>query len=34
MKSVLAEFESLMGSDSSARYKLIQDNADNLEIDV
>ncbi len=34
MKSVLAGFESLMGSDSSERYKLIQDNADNLEIDV
>jgi DNA gyrase/topoisomerase IV subunit B len=34
MKCVLAEFESLMGSDSSARYKLIQDNADRIEIDV
>lgn len=34
MSEVLASFEGLMGSDSSVRYQLIQDNADRIEIDV
>ena len=33
-ESVRAEFENLMGPDSATRYQLIQDNADNIEIDI
>jgi DNA gyrase/topoisomerase IV subunit B len=33
-ETVRGMFESLLGKDSSERYKLIQENADRLEVDI